>query len=111
MDPQSEDWLVCGGGPQLANWHLSALRPTTTFEYADASFAQHVLFHDDLLISAGSDHVLVAGPPHKEEEVEAEGEEVEEEEEEKKEHILVCGNSNRIDVCSKLGYVILSLEV
>lgn len=50
--------------------------------------------------------VLVAGPPLNEEE-----EEEDEGEEEIKEHVLVCGSSSRIDVCSKLGYVVFSLEL
>lgn len=129
-DPLSEDWLICGGGPQLANWHLAALRPTTTFEYEASAFAQRAIFHDDQVVSVGSDHVirhwhlngqshasvparsghgmdvLVAGPPLNEEE-----EEEDEGEEEIKEHVLVCGSSSRIDVCSKLGYVVFSLEL
>lgn len=49
----SDDWLVCGGGPSLALWHLRSLSPTTIFDAPKCHpYAAH--FYEDTVISAGS---------------------------------------------------------
>ncbi|XP_071848597.1 THO complex subunit 6 homolog [Apostichopus japonicus] len=49
----SDDWLVCGGGPSLALWHLRSLAPTTVFD-APQCHAYSAHFNEDTVISAGS---------------------------------------------------------
>ncbi|KAH3887014.1 hypothetical protein DPMN_011027, partial [Dreissena polymorpha] len=43
----NEDWLVCGGAPHLAAWHLRSLDPMTTFNTPAASH-NTVMYHEDL---------------------------------------------------------------
>ncbi|XP_071093100.1 THO complex subunit 6 homolog [Haliotis cracherodii] len=52
-----EDWMVCGGGPKLAMWHMRSLQPTTTFNTPGVcqTFAR---FHDDTLISGGTEPMV-----------------------------------------------------
>uniref|UniRef100_A0A8B9VEK9 Uncharacterized protein n=1 Tax=Anas zonorhyncha TaxID=75864 RepID=A0A8B9VEK9_9AVES len=44
------DWMVCGGGPALTLWHLRSVTPTTVFPLPPGQ--QHVLFHQDLVLTA-----------------------------------------------------------
>ncbi|CAH0406302.1 unnamed protein product [Chilo suppressalis] len=49
----SDDWIVCGGGPRLALWHLRSLDVTTVFDLPDHGI--HVsYFHDDCVIASGA---------------------------------------------------------
>lgn len=48
-----DDWIVCGGGPRLALWHLRSLDPVTTFDLPDRGI--HVaFFHDDCVFAGGA---------------------------------------------------------
>ncbi|XP_045491802.1 THO complex subunit 6 [Colias croceus] len=48
-----EDWIVCGGGPRLALWHLRSLDAVTTFDIPDHGI--HVAsFHDDCVVAGGT---------------------------------------------------------
>ncbi|XP_072943789.1 THO complex subunit 6 [Epargyreus clarus] len=48
-----DDWIVCGGGPRLALWHLRSLDATTVFDIQDHGI--HVsFFHDDCVIAGGT---------------------------------------------------------
>jgi len=50
-------WLLLGGGPTMAAWHLKTLTPAVTFDTPGVS--QHVaLFHEDKIFSAGSSPVF-----------------------------------------------------
>nr|XP_032836019.1 THO complex subunit 6 homolog [Petromyzon marinus] len=50
------DWMICGGGPALSLWHLRSLTPTTVFPLNGSHHA--AMFHQDLIISAGSGHSI-----------------------------------------------------
>lgn len=50
---KSEDWMVCGGGPSLSVWHLRSMACTSVLK--TASTQQAALFHDDIILSAGSE--------------------------------------------------------
>ncbi|KAL4707418.1 hypothetical protein ACJJTC_008603 [Scirpophaga incertulas] len=46
----SNDWIVCGGGPRLALWHIRSLDAATVFDIPDHGI--HVsFFHDDCIIA------------------------------------------------------------
>ncbi|XP_068761888.1 THO complex subunit 6 homolog [Montipora capricornis] len=47
------DWLVCGGGPSLSMWHLRTMTCTSVLQ--TSSVQQAAVFHDDLILSAGSE--------------------------------------------------------
>ncbi|XP_022121989.2 THO complex subunit 6 [Pieris rapae] len=49
----SDDWLVCGGGPRLALWHLRSLDAVTVFDIPDHGI--HVAsFLDDCVLAGGT---------------------------------------------------------
>lgn len=50
----NDDWMVCGGGPCLSMWHLRSLACNVTFPIPNSS-QSCVLFHEDLVIAAGSE--------------------------------------------------------
>jgi len=52
-DP-SEDWLVCGGAPHLSVWHLRSKTSTTVLK-TPKSCPQVVAFHDDVILSGGTE--------------------------------------------------------
>ncbi|XP_064619164.1 THO complex subunit 6 homolog [Lineus longissimus] len=113
-DP-GDDWLVCGGGPQLSIWFLRSLTFTTVFE-TPQTCQQHAMFYDDEIISAGTSGVVhhwnVNG--------------------ESRSHVpcspgsvfnvnintnsdsnkvlSVAGNCSKIDVCTNFGYTAFSLD-
>jgi len=62
---QTGDWLVCGGGPSLSVWHLRSMACTSVLK--TASTQQAALFHDDLILSGGSEptvfHWQINGDP------------------------------------------------
>ncbi|OWR52270.1 THO complex subunit 6 protein [Danaus plexippus plexippus] len=48
-----DDWIVCGGGPRLALWHLRSLDVVTVFDIPDHGI--HVsFFHDDCVFAGGA---------------------------------------------------------
>ncbi|CAG9783995.1 unnamed protein product [Diatraea saccharalis] len=48
-----DDWIVCGGGPRLALWHIRSLDVATIFDLPDHGI--HVsYFHDDCVIAGGA---------------------------------------------------------
>ncbi|KAM3961251.1 THO complex subunit 6 [Aphomia sociella] len=48
-----DDWIVCGGGPRLALWHLRSLDAVTVFDIPDHGI--HVsFFHDDCVVAGGA---------------------------------------------------------
>lgn len=49
----SDDWIVCGGGPRLALWHIRSLDAVTVFDLPDHGI--HVsYFHDDCVVAGGT---------------------------------------------------------
>uniref|UniRef100_A0A8C3XMI9 Uncharacterized protein n=1 Tax=Chelydra serpentina TaxID=8475 RepID=A0A8C3XMI9_CHESE len=54
---------VCGGGPALTLWHLRSVTPTTVFPLPHCQ--QHVMFYQDLILSAGHspaiNHLQISG--------------------------------------------------
>ncbi|CAH3175938.1 unnamed protein product [Porites evermanni] len=62
---ESQDWLVCGGGPSLSVWHLRSMACTAVLR--TESCQQTALFHNDLILSAGSEphvfHWQINGDP------------------------------------------------
>ncbi|XP_050678454.1 THO complex subunit 6 homolog [Leptidea sinapis] len=48
-----DDWIVCGGGPRLALWHLRSLDAVTVFDLPDRGI--HVsFFYDDCVVAGGT---------------------------------------------------------
>jgi THO complex subunit 6 len=52
----TNNWLICGGGPHLAVWHLNTMSYSTKFDAQ--STANVVVAHNDYYISGGSDSSL-----------------------------------------------------
>eukprot|EP00794_Sanderia_malayensis_P008935 gene8936-9888_t len=53
----AEQWMVCGGGPYLSCWHLASSTLTTVLKTHSAC-PTSVLFHDDKILSGGSEPKL-----------------------------------------------------
>ncbi|PRD24037.1 UNVERIFIED_CONTAM: thoc6 [Trichonephila clavipes] len=53
----SDEWLVCGGAPNLCVWHLRSLAPSTQFLKPQVT-TNVVCFHDDMIISGGSESFI-----------------------------------------------------
>lgn len=49
----NDDWMVCGGGPTLCVWHVRSLSPATPL-YTPEATNSVAIFHDDVIISGGS---------------------------------------------------------
>ncbi|XP_053625625.1 THO complex subunit 6 [Plodia interpunctella] len=48
-----DDWIVCGGGPRLALWHVRSLDAVSVFDIPDHGI--HVsYFHNDCIIAGGA---------------------------------------------------------
>lgn len=52
----TDDWIVCGGGPKFALWHLRSLECTTVYDYPGK--AQVSGFLDDTVYVAGESNKL-----------------------------------------------------
>ncbi|XP_013091645.2 THO complex subunit 6 homolog [Biomphalaria glabrata] len=107
-------WLLLGGGPTLATWHLKTLTPTATYE--TPGVAQHVaLFHEDKILSAGSsnhlNHWSIAGEHKMAVPVNPSSIfSIDINHNSKSNKVLtVAGSSDKIDVCSNFGYTAFSL--
>lgn len=50
----NDDWLVCGGAPILTIWHMRSLSPSTQLPKPDVT-SHVVTFHEDMIVSAGSE--------------------------------------------------------
>ncbi|XP_014602976.1 PREDICTED: THO complex subunit 6 homolog [Polistes canadensis] len=49
----TEDWLLCGGGPNLSLWHMRTMEPATVFDLADQGI--HVAhIYEERIIAAGA---------------------------------------------------------
>jgi len=110
---ENGDWMVCGGGPTLSLWHLRSLSCNVTFPTPTAS-QNCVLFHQDLIVSAGTEAVVNRWGFNGEEEskistspfaiyslmpsTSAE-----------KKILCVAGSSTTIDICSHFKYKDFSL--
>ncbi|XP_074642429.1 THO complex subunit 6 homolog [Tubulanus polymorphus] len=53
----ADDWMVCGGGPNLSLWYMRSLAPTTVFTGSNACH-QFVKFHEDTIISGGNENLV-----------------------------------------------------
>ncbi|GFY54497.1 THO complex subunit 6 homolog [Trichonephila inaurata madagascariensis] len=53
----SDEWLVCGGAPNLCVWHLRSLAPSTQFLKPQVT-TNVVCFYDDMIISGGSESFI-----------------------------------------------------
>lgn len=47
----NDDWLVCGGGPKAALWHLRSMESTTVFPFPDKVHVSGLL--DETILIAG----------------------------------------------------------
>ncbi|ESO95484.1 hypothetical protein LOTGIDRAFT_178363 [Lottia gigantea] len=113
---QSEDWLICGGGPRLSTWHMRSLSPTAIFD-TPASCQNFVMYHEETVISGGSkplvNHWFVNGDiksqvpctPTSTYNISintvSDSTRV----------LSVAGNSYKIDVCTNFGYKAFSLKL
>ncbi|XP_034251857.1 THO complex subunit 6 [Thrips palmi] len=50
----NDDWLVCGGGPRLALWHLRSMEVTTVFPVNDLKGVHVAKFHEDRVFAGGA---------------------------------------------------------
>ncbi|KAG8187668.1 hypothetical protein JTE90_005520 [Oedothorax gibbosus] len=53
----TDEWLVCGGAPNLCVWHVRSLAPTTQLLKPQVT-STVALFHDDMVVSGGSEPCL-----------------------------------------------------
>ncbi|GFT77442.1 THO complex subunit 6 homolog [Nephila pilipes] len=53
----SDEWLVCGGAPNLCMWHLRSLAPSTQFLKPQMT-SNVVCFREDMIISGGSESYI-----------------------------------------------------
>ncbi|XP_033826404.1 THO complex subunit 6 homolog [Periophthalmus magnuspinnatus] len=57
------DWMLCGGGPSLALWHLRSLSPTSVFPLSGCT--RHAAFYQDLILAVGEgplvSHCMLGG--------------------------------------------------
>ncbi|CAE1155247.1 THOC6 [Acanthosepion pharaonis] len=109
-----DDWLVCGGGPQLSLWHMRSLSATITFETPN-SCQKHALIHEDTVLSAGSEPYVFHWSLNGELKAQipctptyvykvdvnttSESNKV----------LCIAGNSSKIDVCTNFNYKAFSL--
>lgn len=112
----SEDyWLLIGGGPKMAAWHLKTLTPATTFD--TPGVAQNVCcFHEDKIFSAGTSplfnhwsltgELIMAAPVSPSTvyslNISAKSSE--------NKVMVVSGSSYKMDVCTNFGYSAFSLS-
>lgn len=47
----NEDWLICGGGPNVSLWHLRSLEATTIFSFPGKAHVSD--FYDDTILVGG----------------------------------------------------------
>jgi len=111
---KSDDWMVCGGAPSLSLWHIRSSAATTVFPTPNITI-NHAMFHNDSIISGGSeayvDHWSISG--------------------ERRSHVpcsptnvfsvtinnksdnlrvlTIAGNCHKVDVCTNFGYKAFSL--
>ncbi|CAF0842822.1 unnamed protein product [Brachionus calyciflorus] len=54
-----DNWLICGGGPRLAMWHLRSLKPMGIPEFTDQLFVPNVCkIHSNQIITGGNTNSL-----------------------------------------------------
>uniref|UniRef100_A0A0B6ZJ94 Uncharacterized protein n=1 Tax=Arion vulgaris TaxID=1028688 RepID=A0A0B6ZJ94_9EUPU len=107
-------WLLLGGGPTLAAWHLKTLTPTVTFD--TPGVAQNVaLFYEDKIFSAGTNNILnhwsitgehKMGVPVSPMSIYSIGINTASK---SNKVMTVAGNSDKLDVCTNFGYKAFSL--
>lgn len=113
---KAEDWMVCGGGPQLCMWHLRSLAPTTVFDAPNVC-ANHVMFYEDTVISAGGEafvrHWSVNGDmraqvpctPTTVYNVAINNKT------DTNKVLSIAGNCHKVDICTNFGYKAFSMSV
>ncbi|KAK7877318.1 hypothetical protein WMY93_031968 [Mugilogobius chulae] len=57
------DWMLCGGGPSLALWHLRSLSPTSVFPLSSSQ--RQAAFYQDMILAVGEgplvSHCMLGG--------------------------------------------------
>lgn len=54
-----ENWLICGGGPRLAMWHLRSMKPMSLPEFEDELFIPNVCkIYENQILSGGNSRQL-----------------------------------------------------
>ncbi|CAL1545916.1 unnamed protein product [Lymnaea stagnalis] len=108
-------WMLLGGGPTLAAWHLKTLTPTVTFD--TPGVAQNVaMFYEDKIFSAGTSNIInhwsVTGEHKMAVPVSPSSiYSIDINTHSKANKVLtVAGSSDKIDVCTNFGYRAFSLS-
>lgn len=50
----NDEWMICGGGPDLSMWHLRSMSCTQTFPTVDCC-AMSAAIHEDIILSGGTE--------------------------------------------------------
>ncbi|XP_005106176.2 THO complex subunit 6 homolog [Aplysia californica] len=108
-------WLLLGGGPTMAAWHLKTLTPAVTFD--TPGVAQNVaMFHEDKIFSAGTSNVFnhwtitgdhpmaVPVSPSSVYSLDINTAST------ANQVMVVAGSSSQMDVCTNFGYTAFSLS-
>ncbi|GAB6030184.1 THO complex subunit 6 [Chamberlinius hualienensis] len=109
-----DDWVVCGGGPTLSLWHLRSLSCAVTFP-TPKSCQTSVLFHDDLVISGGTENVMNRWKFNGDDEAKIPTKplfiySLVKKETQQNKILCAAGNKHFIDVCPNFKYVEFSLH-
>lgn len=111
----ADDWMVCGGGPRLCLWHIRSMAATTVFDTPNVP-VNHALFHDDSIISAGSEpfvhHWAINGDRRAQVPCSPTNvfNVVINDRSASSKVLAVAGNCHKIDICTNFGYKAFSLS-
>lgn len=109
----TEDWLVCGGGPHAAMWHLRSMECTTVFPFVGSVHVSGFL--DDIVYVAGNhDHLCqynLKGETMVELPVSASSVYSVISRIEPQKFMTIGGSSNRLDICTDFNYKDVVLEL
>jgi THO complex subunit 6 len=115
-----DNWLVCGGGPKLALWHLRSLKPLSILDFENddsAMFVPNVCrIHDNQIITGGNSSRLFFHTFENKLKTEIETStnciyDIALNTLSKSNKILsIAGNGTKIDICSNFSYKAVTLN-
>ncbi|CAD6236848.1 GSCOCG00008262001-RA-CDS [Cotesia congregata] len=103
----TEDWLLCGGGPNLSLWHLRTMEPATVFDLPDQGIHEAKIFEERVIAGGTMPHVyhlnyqgeIFAEVPTSSHTVYSIVYQ------EKPHKVLsIAGSSNKVDICTNFNY-------
>ncbi|CAL1589153.1 unnamed protein product [Knipowitschia caucasica] len=108
------DWMLCGGGPSLALWHLRSLSPTSVFPVNGCT--RHAAFYQDMVLAVGDSplvsHCMLGGDVKAQIPTSSPSLNCFQINDRSSEHrvLTVGGSSDHIDVFTNLSYRAFSLS-